>query len=370
MSSNLYFYCVCKAKLPVFWKMIRELLQLALRNYKKNPEEIREKEDIIDGILIKPEITESPLSLPLEPLEKIMEFKDPKEISSKEPTGSLEPFESLEPTGAKDSFQKLKQKKGRPYDINGFFLTLAASGRSKTTIEGYGYDLKFWQRVANELGKKLYTLTIKDVEGAIVGQDINTVKRRVAALKSLARWYLRDGHSTLFVELQKLMLGKGKSRLAKAKTEKEFKAIREHARKLAQEGDRRGIWLGLMLLCGLRISEIRSAVPGSGWVQVRGKGDKERRIPCPAWLTTAMIRSGGMAKGGYQKQRQSIDPLLRKLGYSHFHHLRHTYATILLQRGILLEGIQKLLGHASISTTQIYAQAQLPEGINEILEKD
>ncbi len=52
------------------------------------------------------------------------------------------------------------------------------------------------------------------------------------------------------------------------------------------------------------------------------------------------------------------------------HSLRPTYATILLERGVKIDEIQVLLGHASISTTQVYARTQIPEGINEILSAD
>lgn len=266
---------------------------------------------------------------------------------------------------------KINASKGRPHALSGFFLTLRSAGRSKRTIEGYKSDIRSWERYV--MGNKIssvYNLKVKDIEAAIAYKDINTARRHIAALKTLAKWHLRNGHPALHIELEKLILPKGKSRIPKAKEAKEFIEIREQAKELTRQGNRRGIWLGLMLNCGLRISEIRTAVPGADWVQVRGKGDKERRIPCPPWLVKAMIDSPGSGRKGYMKKRQIIDRELRKLGHTHFHSLRHTYATILLHRGMLLDEIQKLLGHSSISTTQIYAQTKLPEGVNELLEND
>jgi site-specific recombinase XerD len=266
---------------------------------------------------------------------------------------------------------KINASKGRPHALSGFFLTLRSAGRSKRTIEGYKSDLRSWERYV--MGNKIssvYNLKVKDIEAEIAYKDINTARRHIAALKTLAKWHLRNGHPALHIELEKLMLPKGKSRIPKAKEAKEFIEIREQAKELTRQGNRRGIWLGLMLNCGLRISEIQTAVPGADWVQVRGKGDKERRIPCPPWLVKAMIDSPGSGRKGYMKKRQIIDRELRTLGHTHFHSLRHTYATILLHRGMLLDEIQKLLGHSSISTTQIYAQTKLPEGVNELLEND
>jgi integrase/recombinase XerD len=261
-------------------------------------------------------------------------------------------------------------KQGRPYKIDRYFLHLKAAGKSKLTLTGYQSELRFWQKESEKRNRTMYALTINQIEECIVGKDINTVKRKIAALKSYSRWLLRDGFPNLNIELQKLVMGRGKGRLAKAKSESEFVRLRDAAKELCEDGDVRGIWIGLMLNCGLRISEISTATASKCWVQVIGKGNKERRIPCPGWLTNAMIKNKGIGKGGYRIKRQNIDAKLRKMGMEKLHSLRHTYATILLERGVKLDEIQVLLGHASISTTQVYARTQIPEGINEILSAD
>lgn len=265
---------------------------------------------------------------------------------------------------------RVRVRKTPDSDLNGYYQHMEAAGRSPRTIQEYGKDLRFWNRTAKENRKSIYKLTVFDIEKAIVQKETNRGKRIVTALKSLARYYMREGYEKLFVETQKVVIAKGKDRIVNAKDEPEFIKIREHAKELCRGGDRKGIWLGLMLMCGLRISEIETAVTGDEWIQVIGKGNKERRIPCPVWIIEAMNKGLVHETGGYAKKRKIIDIRLRKLGYSHCHTLRHTYATILLKRGLPLEGIQKLLGHSNIATTQIYAKTQLPEGVNDLLEND
>jgi site-specific recombinase XerD len=367
--------------------MIKKLLQYTLGHHSK--EQTTKSADsfkIIDGELI--EIEESKPALQDnagKPSGKKTVPGDPDVSGSSKKTEAQKPGQSRKqkkPQNASDTHNegkdvhttgpyKVNASKGRPYALSGFYLTLRSAGRSKRTIEGYASDIRGWERyvIENKI-TSVYSLKVKNIEAAIAYNDVNTARRHIAALKALAKWHLRNGHPALHIECEKLIMPRGKSRIPHAKEAKEFSTIREQSKKLSAEGDRRGIWLGLMLNCGLRISEIQTAVPGADWVQVRGKGDKERRIPCPPWLVKSMIDSPGTGRKGYMKKRQIIDRELRKLGHTHFHSLRHTYATILLHRGMLLDEIQKLLGHSSISTTQIYAQTKLPEGVIELLEND
>lgn len=279
---------------------------------------------------------------------------------------SLEKVAGLEEVGA----VQIPVSKGRTRDISGFWLTLQSAGRAKRTIEGYQQDIKQWQKYALEKGHKtVYNLKTKDIEGFIAKKDVNTSRRLISSLKQLSKWYLRDGFPALNIEMQKLMSAKGKKRIPLAKEPAEFIRIRNEAKKMIEEGDRRGLWISLKLMCGLRISEIATVEVSDNFIQVIGKGDKQRRIPAPLYVVEGLKTIPATGRGGYKKSRFVIDRCLRKLGYTHLHSLRHTYATYLLHKGVKIEVIQKLLGHSSIATTQIYAQTKIEEGITNVLEQ-
>ena len=259
-------------------------------------------------------------------------------------------------------------KKGRAKDIEGFYTALQSAGRSKLTILNYRYDMKWWQKIAEQKSTTIYNLKLSVIEEAISEMDANTKKRRISSLKQLSKWYLREGFPNLNIETQKIMLGRGKARIPKAKSEDEFREIKEHAKRLLGEGKREGIWILLMVTCGCRISEIQTVVASDNSITVIGKGDKERKIPCPDYLLEALKKLEPEGRGGYKKKRQVIDRALRIMGYTHLHTLRHTYATVLHHNGLNLEEVSKLLGHADISTTQVYAQTKINEGVTRILD--
>ncbi|GAA5482314.1 tyrosine recombinase XerC [Haloferula sargassicola] len=134
--------------------------------------------------------------------------------------------------------------------------------------------------------------------------------------------------------------------------------------------------LELFYSCGLRVSELRSLDVDSidflaETLRVMGKGAKERLVPIgtPAleavrrYLREATIASGPLflSKRRGRITQQSIDLLLRKyvakssIPFSISpHKLRHSFATHLLDAGADLRSVQAMLGHASLSTTQIY----------------
>lgn len=134
---------------------------------------------------------------------------------------------------------------------------------------------------------------------------------------------------------------------------------------------------------GLRVSELvglgaEQVDLENRWVRVHGKGDKERVVPlgkpacaavrnylarsrpklCPSGRTSRLFvnrRGGGLSRMGFFR-------ILRKRGEVagldparlHPHLLRHTFATHMLEQGASLRIVQELLGHRSLTTTQIY----------------
>ena len=126
----------------------------------------------------------------------------------------------------------------------------------------------------------------------------------------------------------------------------------------------------LVYSCGLRSAEAIGLDLGDvdldrEQVQVRGKGGKERLVPVgeeAAWRVARWLRDGrpALARGACDalflsvRGRRLDTSVLRRL-LRNPHRLRHAYATHLLEGGVDLRTIQELLGHASLSTTQVYS---------------
>ena len=126
----------------------------------------------------------------------------------------------------------------------------------------------------------------------------------------------------------------------------------------------------LVYACGLRSAEavgldLADVDLDREQVHVRGKGGKERIVPLgeePAWRLGRWLRDGRpqLARGACDaiflsvRGRRLDTSSLRRL-FPRPHSLRHAYATHLLEGGADLRTIQELLGHASLSTTQIYS---------------
>ena len=244
-----------------------------------------------------------------------------------------------------------------------YFIFLGSSGRAQRTIQEYTWELNWWDKQHSPVT----TLTLADIEGIINNMHPSTARRKIAALRSYAKWRLRDGDDKLFVTLSQIESPRTPIRVPKDKGGDKFKELTSQAVEMTQKGDRRGIWIGLMLCCGLRISEIQTAksAPG-GTIKVLGKGNKERLIPAPEWLRTA-IRKEYKNGGQWRKGRKLIWQEMKNMGIKKPHSLRHTYASELVRQGFELEQVKLLLGHAKLDTTLIYAKIKLPENLTERL---
>lgn len=242
----------------------------------------------------------------------------------------------------------------------GYKIFLGASGKSGRTISEYCYDLKWWN------GKKqIENIGWRDIELAINKMHAATARRKIAVLRSYARWLLREGFPRLHGEIGRVIPPKIPGRVPKDRGSNEFKELSKKAAKMCRKGDRRGLWIGLMLCCGLRISEIKDVELASEQnIRVIGKGNKERLLPAPKWLYTAIADKKNKT---WRRTRQLIWQELKNMEIKRPHSLRHTYASELIRCGLQLEEVKELLGHSKLDTTLVYAKIKVPEQVTHRL---
>lgn len=204
-----------------------------------------------------------------------------------------------------------------------------------------------------------------------------THARHVAAIRTFYGWLLREGvvKTSVADAMKPPKVGR---RLARFLSVPEAHAVAEEG---ADAGDsplplRDSAMIEIMYGAGLRVSEVagleRDDVDlDEGMIRVRlGKGGKERRVPLGtpgveavrAWLASRKDAEPAVftnVRGGRLTTR-SMQRIVKRLSLAsgvagvHPHALRHSYATHMLDGGADLRGIQELLGHASLSTTQRY----------------
>jgi integrase/recombinase XerD len=228
--------------------------------------------------------------------------------------------------------------------------------------------------------------------------DARSLGRKLSALRRLYRFLLLDGciahDPTLNMDSPKQWKVLPKS-LAPAEVEATLGNQRRAAGKLqAAIAVRDRAMLEVLYACGLRVSELVSAKLadlklGVGYLLVRGKGDKERVTPVGApalkrieeYLRDArgvlaagktspliFIRQGAKT---LTRQRiwQIVELAARGSGRrASPHMLRHSCATHMIENGADLRTLQTILGHADISTTEIYTHVAL-DRLKSVYEK-
>ena len=274
--------------------------------------------------------------------------------------------------------------------VEAFTEMLAAErGAAKNTCQAYKRDLSDLAAFLIRRGLSLEDTAGEDLRAYLTALDgaqltSRTVARRLSALRQFHRFLvsegLRDDDPSATLDSPRL----GRS-LPKVLSEAEVDRLLAAARgRSGAEGARLLALIELLYATGLRVSELvglpLSAVAGDREVMiVRGKGGRERLIPMsgPAREAVAAYRgargrflaggkespwlfpSGG--RGGHLTRRR-VGQLLKALAVEAGldparvspHVLRHAFASHLLDHGADLRAVQKMLGHADISTTQIY----------------
>jgi len=234
-------------------------------------------------------------------------------------------------------------------------------------------------------GRGLLAATGADLQGcfadAYARSRASTANRRLATLRRFYRWALREGAIDADPTL-KLAGARMPPRFPKALTEAQVEALLAAPDAASDLGLRDRAMLELLYATGLRVGELVGLTLvqlalADGLVRVTGKGDKERIVPlgeearhwvgCYLETARSALLKGRAADAlfvtgrGGPMSRQMFWKLIRRYALIADiraplspHGLRHAFATHLLNHGADLRVVQMLLGHADISTTQIY----------------
>lgn len=266
-------------------------------------------------------------------------------------------------------------------------------GLAKNTSSSYARDLDNFTRWLGRIGITEFSDVTKahildfsrelaDGEFTKDGIPLNPVSvgRAHAAIRGLFKFLVREGDQPNDPMATVPNVKKGQ-RLPKVLSIEDMAKILDRSYPETPLGLRDKAVLELMYACGLRVSEAAGLTMGDfdfdeGFVKVFGKGSKERLVPVGGTAvktTLAYVRSGRPKLAGQIRDdhlflnsrgralsRQTMWKIIKNRGGAAGfpeitpHTLRHSFATHLLKGGADLRAVQEMLGHASISTTQVY----------------
>ena len=281
--------------------------------------------------------------------------------------------------------------------IDLFLDMLAAErGAALNTLAAYRRDLVDLAAALKPAGRSIATATSDDIRLYLAslaqrGFSAASVARRLSAVRQLYRFLYAEGHRrddpAAAIEgpkrsrpLPKVLTISDVDRLLAAARD----GVGDPTRPLAERLRRARLTclLELLYATGLRVSELvglpaSAARQDARMLMVRGKGSKERLVPLNAaakaamgvylalreqagltqsrWLFPSFGASGHLTRQHFARELKGLaaTAALRPDKLSP-HVLRHAFASHLLQNGADLRAVQTLLGHADISTTQIY----------------
>jgi len=273
--------------------------------------------------------------------------------------------------------------------IDGFLHALSAMrAAAENTLAAYRRDLDDCCVGLAQHGQSLSSCSADDLRALLVwwhqrGLAPRSVARRLSALRQFMGWAVDEGirpdNPTRWIDNPSLP-----TTLPKSLDETEIVRLLDAAASLtpAFAATRAVTMLEVLYATGLRVSELMGLQVTAfrrhpDTILVTGKGGRERLVPLgdtakaavARWLDCRDSRPAFMlsemmfpADDGRAMTRQAFAALLKKLALAAGldpvrvspHKLRHSFATHMLNRGADLRSLQSLLGHADITTTQIY----------------
>lgn len=297
----------------------------------------------------------------------------------------------------------------KPVIIDRFLEMLSAErGASANTLDAYSRDLANFASFVHKRDRALELATTEDITNFIAlmveeGLAASSRARRLSALKQFFRFLVADG---IRADDPAGIVGgpKREAALPKTLTVDEVDLLLAAARRKVEESRNRQREKALRLYClleilyatGMRVSELvalpRSALVGDErTLTIKGKGGRQRMVPLNPAAQDALVlylreRDATVAGDGYgsglnggasswlfpswgeqghltrQRLAQELKLLAAQAGIEQSrvspHVLRHAFASHMLERGADLRAVQKLLGHADISTTQVYTHVR------------
>ena len=262
---------------------------------------------------------------------------------------------------------------------------LVERGLSSNTINSYRRDLlAFAKFIENNTGSSLLEVRHEDITGYL--SHLNDLKlasssldRKMDSLRTfykflIAERYIGENPTALIEPLRSW------SKLPTILSIAEMESLINYPDTSKPLGLRDKALLEIMYACGLRVSElvdlrINDVNPEIGYIRCVGKGNKERVIPVGSMALEAVkkyLDSGRPLLNpkddcllvnyrGEKLTRDGVRRIVQEIAKSAGinkkispHTLRHCFATHMLEHGADLRSLQEMLGHASISTTQIY----------------
>lgn len=261
-------------------------------------------------------------------------------------------------------------------------------GLSRNTLESYERDLTHFldfaaaQSISEVEGISKHHISRYLLQLRTQGKAVATVTRSMVSIRSFFQFLVRERAIVQDPSIH-METPKQEKKLPKVMSIEEVERLLEAPQASTPAGSRDKAMLEVLYATGIRVSELISLdlehlnLP-MGFIRCIGKGSKERIIPIGRIASDALLAYIGPMRGKFAKEgsqesglflnqqgtrltRQGFWKIIKKYAKeAHIlkeitpHTLRHSFATHLLENGADLRAVQEMLGHADISTTQIY----------------